>query len=97
VPAEEFHTTAFDSLKGKIEIVGDIISPIVPPKIGSSQVILLDTHVPGGWSRTQAAYRVTLLASCAKQNKTGNWPLLQLRFGNWRFCITTAASGRQRY
>jgi len=32
VPAEEFPTTAFDSLKGKIEIVGDIISPIVPPE-----------------------------------------------------------------
>ena len=32
VPAEELRTTAFDSLKGKIEIVGDIVSPIVPPE-----------------------------------------------------------------
>jgi prevent-host-death family protein len=32
VPAEEVRTTAFDSLKGKIEIVGDIVSPIVPPE-----------------------------------------------------------------
>jgi prevent-host-death family protein len=30
VPAEEFRTTAFDSMKGKIEIVGDIVSPVVP-------------------------------------------------------------------
>jgi prevent-host-death family protein len=32
VPAEEFRATAFDSLKGKIEIVGDIISPVIPPE-----------------------------------------------------------------
>ena len=32
VPAEEARTTAFDSLKGKIEIVGDIVSPIIPPE-----------------------------------------------------------------
>lgn len=30
VPAEEFRTTAFDALKGKIEILGDIVSPVVP-------------------------------------------------------------------
>lgn len=30
VPAEELHDTAFDSMKGKIEILGDIVSPIVP-------------------------------------------------------------------
>ena len=30
VPAEEFRTSAFDSLKGKIEILGDIVSPVVP-------------------------------------------------------------------
>jgi prevent-host-death family protein len=30
VPAEESRSTAFDSLKGKIEILGDIISPAVP-------------------------------------------------------------------
>jgi prevent-host-death family protein len=30
VPAEELRTTAFDSLKGKIEILGDIVSPVVP-------------------------------------------------------------------
>lgn len=30
VPAEESRTSAFDSLKGQIEIVGDIVSPIVP-------------------------------------------------------------------
>jgi prevent-host-death family protein len=30
VPAEEFRTTAFDSLKGKIEILGDIVAPVVP-------------------------------------------------------------------
>jgi prevent-host-death family protein len=32
VPAEEFRRSAFDSLKGKIEILGDIISPVVPPE-----------------------------------------------------------------
>ena len=32
VPAEEFGPTAFDSLKGKIEILGDIVSPMVPPE-----------------------------------------------------------------
>jgi len=32
VPAEETRSSAFDSLKGKIEIVGDIVSPIVPPE-----------------------------------------------------------------
>jgi prevent-host-death family protein len=32
VPAEEFRSTAFDSLKGKIEILGDIVSPVVPPE-----------------------------------------------------------------
>jgi prevent-host-death family protein len=32
VPAEEYHSTAFDSLKGKIEILGDIVSPVVPPE-----------------------------------------------------------------
>jgi len=32
VPAEEFGPSAFDSLKGKIEVVGDIVSPIVPPE-----------------------------------------------------------------
>lgn len=30
VPGEEFRSTAFDSLKGKIEILGDIVSPVVP-------------------------------------------------------------------
>ncbi len=30
VPAEEFRTTAFDSLKGTIEILGDIVSSVVP-------------------------------------------------------------------
>jgi len=30
VPAEELRTSAFDSLKGKIEILGDIVSPVVP-------------------------------------------------------------------
>jgi prevent-host-death family protein len=32
VPAEEYRSTAFDSLKGKIEILGDIVSPVVPPE-----------------------------------------------------------------
>lgn len=32
VPAEGPRSTAFDSLKGKIEILGDIVSPIVPPE-----------------------------------------------------------------
>ncbi|PYX70642.1 MAG: type II toxin-antitoxin system prevent-host-death family antitoxin [Acidobacteria bacterium] len=32
VPAEEYRSTAFDSLKGKIEILGDIVSPLVPPE-----------------------------------------------------------------
>jgi len=31
-PAEEYRSTAFDSLKGKIEILGDIVSPLVPPE-----------------------------------------------------------------
>lgn len=30
VPAEESRSSAFDSLKGKIEILGDIVSPVVP-------------------------------------------------------------------
>lgn len=30
VPAEEFRLSSFDSLKGKIEILGDIVSPVVP-------------------------------------------------------------------
>ena len=30
VPAEEARSSAFDSLKGKIEILGDIVSPVVP-------------------------------------------------------------------
>ncbi|MGC2472911.1 MAG: type II toxin-antitoxin system Phd/YefM family antitoxin [Candidatus Sulfotelmatobacter sp.] len=30
VPADEFHPEVFDSLKGKIEILGDIVSPVVP-------------------------------------------------------------------
>ena len=30
VPADEFRTEVFDSLKGKIEILGDIVSPVVP-------------------------------------------------------------------
>jgi len=30
VPAEESRSSAFDSLKGRIEILGDIVSPIVP-------------------------------------------------------------------
>jgi len=32
VPAEEYRSTAFDSLKGKIEILGDIVSSVVPPE-----------------------------------------------------------------
>jgi len=32
VPAGESRASAFDSLKGKIEILGDIVSPIVPPE-----------------------------------------------------------------
>ncbi|HVN19183.1 MAG TPA: type II toxin-antitoxin system Phd/YefM family antitoxin [Dongiaceae bacterium] len=32
VPAEEARTSAFDSLKGNIEIRGDIVSPVVPPE-----------------------------------------------------------------
>jgi len=33
VPAEDhLRSTAFDSLKGKIEILGDIVSPVVPPE-----------------------------------------------------------------
>jgi prevent-host-death family protein len=32
VPADEFRSEVFDSLKGKIEILGDIISPLVPPE-----------------------------------------------------------------
>jgi len=32
VPAEEYRSTAFDSLKGKIEILGNIVSPVVPPE-----------------------------------------------------------------
>jgi prevent-host-death family protein len=30
VPADEFRPEVFDSLKGKIEILGDIVSPVVP-------------------------------------------------------------------
>ena len=30
VPADEFRSDVFDSLKGKIEILGDIVSPVVP-------------------------------------------------------------------
>lgn len=30
VPADEFGPEVFDSLKGKIEILGDIVSPVVP-------------------------------------------------------------------
>jgi len=30
VPADEFQSEVFDSLKGKIEILGDIVSPVVP-------------------------------------------------------------------
>lgn len=32
VPAEDLRSTAFDSLKGKIEILGDIVSPVVAPE-----------------------------------------------------------------
>lgn len=32
VPPDEPPPPIFDSLKGKIEIVGDIVSPIVPPE-----------------------------------------------------------------
>ena len=32
VPVDEFRSEVFDSLKGKIEILGDIVSPIVPPE-----------------------------------------------------------------
>ncbi len=32
VPVDEFRSEVFDSLKGKIEIRGDIVSPIVPPE-----------------------------------------------------------------
>ncbi|MGB8065560.1 MAG: type II toxin-antitoxin system Phd/YefM family antitoxin [Candidatus Sulfotelmatobacter sp.] len=30
VPADESRSEIFDSLKGKIEILGDIVSPVVP-------------------------------------------------------------------
>ena len=30
VPADEFRSEVFDCLKGKIEILGDIVSPVVP-------------------------------------------------------------------
>ena len=30
VPAEQLRSTAFDSLKGKIEIFGDLVSPVMP-------------------------------------------------------------------
>jgi prevent-host-death family protein len=30
VPADEARSEVFDSLKGKIEILGDIVSPVVP-------------------------------------------------------------------
>ena len=30
VPVEDSRSSAFDSLKGKIEILGDIVSPVVP-------------------------------------------------------------------
>lgn len=29
-PVDEFRSKVFDSLKGKIEILGDIVSPVVP-------------------------------------------------------------------
>ena len=32
VPADERRSEIFDSLKGKIEILGDIVSPIVAPE-----------------------------------------------------------------
>jgi len=32
VPADESRSEVFDSLKGKIEILGDIVSPVVPPE-----------------------------------------------------------------
>lgn len=32
VPVDEFRSEVFDSLKGKIEILGDIVSPLVPPE-----------------------------------------------------------------
>jgi prevent-host-death family protein len=32
VPVDESRSEAFDSLKGKIEILGDIVSPIIPPE-----------------------------------------------------------------
>jgi prevent-host-death family protein len=32
VPAEEGRSEVFDSLKGRIEILGDIVSPVVPPE-----------------------------------------------------------------
>jgi prevent-host-death family protein len=30
VPAEELRSTAFDAPKGKIEVLGDIVSPVMP-------------------------------------------------------------------
>jgi prevent-host-death family protein len=30
VPPDDFQSEVFDSLKGKIEILGDILSPVVP-------------------------------------------------------------------
>ena len=32
VPADDSRSDVFDSLKGKIEIVGDIVSPLVAPE-----------------------------------------------------------------
>jgi prevent-host-death family protein len=32
VPVDEFRSEVFDSLKGKIEILGDIVSPLIPPE-----------------------------------------------------------------
>src|SRR5215472_13947346 len=46
VPAEQSRSSAFDSLKEKLEILGDIVSAVVPlDDRGSSEVILRDTHV----------------------------------------------------
>ena len=32
VPVDQSRSEVFDSLKGKIEVLGDIVSPIVPPE-----------------------------------------------------------------
>jgi prevent-host-death family protein len=32
VPADEFRSEVFDALKGKVEILGDIVSPVTPPE-----------------------------------------------------------------